>query len=229
MDEGEGGADKVAAITQTGMERTNRMSTVIEIVVNGVYGAAIGAFLGLVPFLLGRFLGKPGWGMLGLVICTLVGMFEWRLSIIACIVFAIVVFASQSDYAMPARQQAAPQPAPQPAQQVSYNTGVTGALNITCLAGPLRGQVYPVVQGGLLIGRSADCAVRLPDGTPGVSRQHCAVRWQQGVPVLVDLGSAHGTFLGTGQRLPPQYPIEIAAGTRFYLADTNCLFQVTVA
>ena len=204
------------------------MSTIIEIVVSGIYNAAIGAFFGLVPFLLGRFLSKPGWGMLGLIVCTLAGMFYWVLSIIPCVIFAIVIFLSQSDYAMPARQQAAPQPA-QPAQQVTYNTGVTGALNLVCLSGPLRGQVYPVVQGGLLIGRDASCAVRLPDGTPGVSRQHCAVRWQQGVPVLVDLGSTHGTFLGSGQRLPPQYPVEIAAGSRFYLADNNCLFQVTVA
>ena len=198
----------------------------VKLIITVVVHAAAGALLGLVPFFLGRFFGKPGIGKLGLLVCTLVALLHPTLALIACIAFSVAVFVCQRDFAWPQSQQPAAQ---QPAQQVTYNTGVTGALNLVCLSGPLRGQVYPVVQGGLLIGRDASCAVRLPDGTPGVSRQHCAVRWQQGVPVLVDLGSTHGTFLGSGQRLPPQYPVEIAAGSRFYLADNNCLFQVTVA
>ena len=46
--------------------------------------------------------------------------------------------------------------------------------------------------------------------------------------VVTDLNSTYGTFLGDGRRLPPNYPTQLAAGSRFYLADTNCLFQLTL-
>ena len=76
-------------------------------------------------------------------------------------------------------------------------------LTVTCLSGPLKGQVYQVGDGGLMLGRDTDCAVHFPPDTAGISRHHCAVRWQQGVPVLVDLNSGYGTFLGDGRQLPP--------------------------
>ena len=60
------------------------------------------------------------------------------------------------------------------------------------------------------------------------SRHHCALRWQQGVPVLVDLGSAYGTYMGDGRRLPPNYPMNVGPGTRFYLSSPGNLFQITV-
>ena len=103
-----------------------------------------------------------------------------------------------------------------------------GNLNLTCLSGPLRGQVYLIGKDGVTIGRDITCNVRIPDGTPGVSRRHCCIRWQQGVPVLIDLGSTHGTFQGDGRRLPPSYPTQLAAGSRFYLGTPNCLFQIAL-
>ena len=104
----------------------------------------------------------------------------------------------------------------------------TGSLAVRCLAGPLQGQTYPVSSQGLLFGRTPNCAVRMPDGTPGLSGTHCVLRINQGVPELVDLGSRYGTFTGDGKRLPPQYPEPVAAGTRFYLGSQNLLFQIVV-
>lgn len=102
-----------------------------------------------------------------------------------------------------------------------------GSLGVQCIAGPLQGQTYRVGR-QTLFGRRADCLVRLPDGTPGVSSCHCSLEWRQGVPVLIDLGSRYGTFLADGRQLPPNYPEPVAAGTRFYLGNTGNLFQIIV-
>lgn len=102
-----------------------------------------------------------------------------------------------------------------------------GNLAVRCLNGPMQGQTFPVSAGGLQFGRENTCAVRFPEGTPGISRRHCCLRWEQGVPVLVDLGSSYGTFLGGGKRLPRDCPEAVAAGTRFYLGNTGNLFQIT--
>ena len=103
-----------------------------------------------------------------------------------------------------------------------------GSLAIRCLSGPMQGQTFPVGLAGVHFGRETGCQVRFPDGAPGVSRRHCCLRWEQGSPVLVDLGSTYGTFLADGRQLPPNYPTPVAAGTRFYLANTGNLFQLTV-
>lgn len=100
-----------------------------------------------------------------------------------------------------------------------------GGLTVQCIAGPLQGQSYRMGT-RLLFGRRTDCAVRLPDGTPGVSGYHCSLEWRQGVPVLIDLNSRYGTFLADGKQLPPNCPEPVAAGTRFYLGNTGNLFQI---
>lgn len=99
-------------------------------------------------------------------------------------------------------------------------------IAVQCVSGPLQGQTYHITQQGITFGTDVGCTVRLPEGTPGVSRRHCAIRWQQGVPVLVDLGSTYGTCMADGKRLPANYPERIAAGTRFYIGGWGVLFQV---
>lgn len=118
---------------------------------------------------------------------------------------------------------AAPGGAPRPAQA----SPAQGSLSVQCIAGPLQGQTYRMGK-RMLFGRRADCMVRLPDGTPGVSSCHCSLEWRQGVPVLIDLNSRYGTFLASGKQLPPNYPEPVAAGTRFYLGNTDNLFQIVV-
>lgn len=113
-----------------------------------------------------------------------------------------------------------------PAEQ--SRTQPVGGLAVRCLAGPLQGQTYPLRSQGLMFGRNPNCTVRMPDGTPGLSGTHCMLRYHQGVPELVDLGSSYGTYTGDGKRLPPHYPEPVAAGTRFYLGSQNLLFQIVV-
>ena len=110
-----------------------------------------------------------------------------------------------------------------PHRAVSPNNSFLG---VQCISGPLQGQTYTVSTQGITFGTDVSNTVRIPAGTPGVSRMHCAIRWQQGVPVLIDLGSTYGTCMGDGKKLPPNYPERIAAGTRFYIGGWDVLFQV---
>ena len=100
------------------------------------------------------------------------------------------------------------------------------ALAVRCLSGPLQGHSYRLSAKGLVFGRDPGCDVRFPLETPGVSRRHCALRMDQGVPVLVDLGSTSGTYMEGGKRLPPSYPEPMIAGARFYLGSKQQCFQI---
>lgn len=182
-----------------------------------------GAMIGLVPFFLGLYMGKPGLGKLALLCSTLcAALYIWLCGPVA-IGFAIAIFVKRGDYVRPGKEDAPSLIQPQP---VSCSAAPRGGLTVTCLSGPLRGQVYPIGTEGLMFGRDPSCGVRFPQGTGGISGRHCCIRWQQGVPVLVDMGSKFGTFQGDGRQLPPNYPVQLAAGSRFYLANAGFLFQV---
>ncbi len=60
------------------------------------------------------------------------------------------------------------------------------------------GQVFPLTQTPVTIGRLSDNTIILAD--PQVSRHHATIIWQTGAFVLQDLGSANGTYVN-GQRV----------------------------
>lgn len=118
---------------------------------------------------------------------------------------------------------------------VVRSTGTTGGyaspsctLRLVCVSGPLTGQSYALGPSVLSIGTDPSNMIRLPAGTPGVSRRHCCVSWRSSAPQLTDLGSSCGTFLFDGRKLPPQNPTELSIGSRFYLGSTGCMFQISV-
>ena len=61
------------------------------------------------------------------------------------------------------------------------------------LEGPDAGQKYQVDTGRLIIGRGADCDIRLTENS--ISRHHAAVELLDGAWRLEDLGSQNGTFI----------------------------------
>jgi pSer/pThr/pTyr-binding forkhead associated (FHA) protein len=62
-------------------------------------------------------------------------------------------------------------------------------------------RVIALTAGEFLIGRGADCDLRL--AASAVSRHHCMIRLQAGEATLLDLGSSNGTYLnGTRVRGP---------------------------
>ena len=174
------------------------MTDIIYLFLGAAALMLLGALTGLLPLLLGRYMNRPGLGQLGMLCCIFSGLLP-GLEIPVAIGFVLAIFIKKTDFVWPQRGASAPPDrADRASRPVQGNT-----LYVTALSGPLR-------------------------GTPGVSRRHCCIRWQQGVPVLMDLNSTYGTFMGDGRKLPPNYPHPLAAGSRFYLGDTRCLFQISL-
>lgn len=184
-----------------------------------------GALWGLIPLLVGKSTGKIELGKLGML-CSILSNLIF-LGIVVSVVFLIIILVRKEDIGTHSSAPAYT-PGSYAGQPTVAAPKIVGGLELYCVSGPLRGQVYPVGRDGVLIGRGPNCGVRLPEGTPGISREHCVVRFQQGVPVLMDLNSTYGTFQGNGGKLPPQYPVQIGPGGRFSLGGTDCTFQLTV-
>ena len=182
----------------------------------------IGALLGLVPLLVGQHKGKPALGMFGWLCSIASGLVFLQIPV--SVTFMILCFTLPRDFAPWLRRTPAPQAAPAAVKPVSREA----KLGITCLSGPFKGRTYVIGERGILIGRETDCAIRFDASTPGISRHHCSIRWQQGALMLTDLESAYGTFLSDGRKLPPQFPTQVGAGTRFYLGDRRNLFQIVI-
>lgn len=70
--------------------------------------------------------------------------------------------------------------------------------SVLALSGTRLGRLYTVGDEPLLIGRSPECSVHLPE--EGVSRRHALIEWRNGEVVVRDLGSTNGTFVN-GMRM----------------------------
>src|SRR5260370_5198250 len=68
-------------------------------------------------------------------------------------------------------------------------------------ATPEQKREIPITKEEFLIGRGADCDLRLPDA--GISRHHCLIRVRGNEATVTDLGSSNGTYLN-GQRVRSQ-------------------------
>jgi len=62
----------------------------------------------------------------------------------------------------------------------------------------------------IILGRSPDCDIVIPDAN--VSRAHCGFEWCEGAFVLVDMGSANGTWTGNF-RLPSNERVRLTQET----------------
>lgn len=181
-----------------------------------------GALIGLIPFGLGRYLNKPHLGQLGLILSAISALIHPAIPLAVAVGFVIAMFICKQDIRkLGGTNVVASGPVWQPAYQAPIQR-----VQLVCLAGPLKGQVYSIGSAGLTIGRDNGCTVRLPQNTPGISRCHCSIRFQNNELYLVDMNSAYGTFQGNGTKLPPNYPMQLISGSRFYLGTPNILFEV---
>jgi pSer/pThr/pTyr-binding forkhead associated (FHA) protein len=92
---------------------------------------------------------------------------------------------------------------------------------IRVITGPMSGQTIDLSDGTLLIGREADCRVRLP--CDFVSRHHCALQLTDLTLRIRDLGSKNGTYvngrrIGTSESILLQDDL-VAVGTTSFLID----------
>lgn len=177
---------------------------------------ALGALAAVGMYFLGQARGKPKLARLGMILTPISGIVF--LSIPTAIAFFILLCVTHRDIGGSTYY----------ADASSYADYSGGVLGLSGLDGDMKDRVYAIGSAGIMIGRDASCAIRYGDGTPGVSRQHCALYWQGSDLMIVDLNSAYGTYLADGSRLPPQYPTRLSAGSRFYVADRAQLFQVII-
>ena len=184
-----------------------------------IIGLGVGVLAGLVARAVCRRRGMFQLGDRAFWVCLVCGLLN--LHVFAALAFCIMAYARDRDVGT-VYGQSAVYGGVSPGVQVPP----VRSLRLVCVSGPLSGQSYVLGSGVLSIGTDPSNTVRLPAGTPGVSRRHCCVRWQNSAPQLVDLGSSYGTFLADGRKLPPQYPAELNVGSRFYLGDPGCMFQV---
>ena len=199
----------------------------LALILGMFFGGLFGALVGLIPFFVGRVAGKPNLGKLGWKWCTGLGLAFGVLAIPVSVAFVVAVIVKDTDYYPKATGPVIP--AAPPAPPVGPPAPVVNThLGVSCLTGPLKGQTYAIGASGMIIGRDHDCTIRFDPNTSGISRHHCSLRWQNGVLVLTDLGSPYGTFLADGRKLPPQYPTQLAAGSRFYLANQTYMFQIVI-
>ncbi len=193
-----------------------------------VFCIGLSALLGLIPYNVAKSQRKPNmakWAMFWCIVCGCVAAPCISFVVIG---FVIAAFASQYDmrpFGNKGRASQAEYYQSQP-QPVYQEPAPIAGLCLRCLSGPLKGRTYNIGRAGLTFGRDVDCAVRFPNDAVGVSRHHCSINWQQGTLVLMDLGSSYGTFQGDGRKLPPNYPVNLAPGSRFYLANPANLFQI---
>lgn len=140
-------------------------------------------------------------------------------------VAAVVIFLLLRKNGKTAAAQSAPIPAP----VVPVAPQKTPILR--SLAQQHNGMRIPIHGRQILIGTSqTECQVVFRPGTPGVSRRHCSITWDEasGDFILTDLGSSFGTFLENNQRLSQGVPYRLRAGDRFYLGAAENLMSVNV-
>lgn len=99
-----------------------------------------------------------------------------------------------------------------------------GIPTVCPLSGHQGGIQIPLNGCQICFGRDAEqCHVLYGDGTPGVSRLHCTLIWddvREGF-ILADMDSSYGTFLENGIRLTPGKLYYLKAGESFYLGDIH--------
>ncbi len=153
------------------------------------------------------------------------------LVVIVAVVVIIVVVSKKSNKTAAAAPMPEPAPVPQsePMPRTPVNSDDSG-FRVQGTSGALNGKrVYISKSQPLVIGRDRDsCNMALPESTPGVSRQHCALSVKDGKLYIEDLGSSHGTFIAPGRKLAAKEPIELHAGDTFYIGSPKESFVIDV-
>jgi diguanylate cyclase (GGDEF)-like protein len=100
----------------------------------------------------------------------------------------------------------------------SVDRGPRSEAALTVLRGENPGTLYTLEGAEAIIGRSADAAVSIPDGT--LSRHHACIRRLESGFAIDDLGSTNGTFVD-GHRVDALHKLE--DGCRIYLGSRTVL------
>ena len=86
----------------------------------------------------------------------------------------------------------------------------------------INGRVHPITADRVVLGRSRECDIRVPDGN--VSRRHAEIVREEGTYLLVDLDSTNGTDVN-GR---PVTRRALADGDTIRLGGTDVVFGRSV-
>lgn len=95
------------------------------------------------------------------------------------------------------------------------------------ITGIYAGQSIALSGGKVVFGRDqTDCNVMFPGNVANISRHHCTLSYDGQAVWLTDNYSSNGTFLGNGEKLNSGSRVQILPGQRFYLANTQTMFEL---
>lgn len=105
--------------------------------------------------------------------------------------------------------------------------GEMTGMTLIGVAGNYVGQRIALRQAMTTIGRNPDCTVVIREYLPGVSREHCMIRFRSGTNdyQIVDNGSTYGTYVND-VRLDKGTPVVLKAGDVIALGSKNAAFRV---
>lgn len=96
------------------------------------------------------------------------------------------------------------------------------------IGGTMDKKEIGIPEGGLTIGRdSSRCTLVYPMDEPGISGLHCTVTVSGDMVLVKDENSSYGTFY-SGQKIAAGATQPVKNGERFYLAESQNTFLVTV-
>lgn len=106
---------------------------------------------------------------------------------------------------------------------------VAGAVTLVCVSGAFKGSAWKTNGSSpVSIGRDPSNKIRLPEGTPGVSRRHCEIAYIGGAWQVKDMNSSHGTYVNNNKvapggscRLKPNDVIRLADGRNSFVIKMN--------
>ena len=109
-----------------------------------------------------------------------------------------------------------------------YNPdGMTGVLVLEWINGPLHGKILQLQPNtSVLAGRDPGCQIRFPQGTKGISRQHCSFTSGPSGWCITDLNSTYGTWMGDGRKLVPGVAQTLHKGHVIYLASKDNALRI---
>ena len=87
------------------------------------------------------------------------------------------------------------------------------------------GQIVPVYDKPMLIGRDPSCDIRIPGEYTNIGRKHCSLQVLQGQLILTDMGSLNGTFIH-GKRVPTNARVALKNGSSFAIGQSDYVITV---
>jgi S1-C subfamily serine protease len=148
--------------------------------------------------------------------------------VIAIIVVVLIIVLKKKGKKKSANANQAQQ-APVKKMQAQQSSVQQGKALLRSMSVQHNGKTVQVGSTPVMIGRDpSSCAITYKEGTAGVSGKHCTVSYDAltGDFIVTDLRSTYGTYLMDGQRLQPNEPYHLTAGSSFYVGDKGNVIRV---